>query len=54
LNTAISAGDVVPGENRFITDANVALGSQTYGAVVTGGSSNFARVYWDSADVRYG
>jgi hypothetical protein len=54
LNTAISAGDVNIGERRLITDSNTAMGSQVYNAVVTGGSSNFASVWWDGTDVRYG
>jgi hypothetical protein len=54
LNTAITAGDVVRGERRLINDADTALGSQTYGAAVTGGGSALANVWWDGTTVRYG
>jgi hypothetical protein len=57
LASALAAGStpMSKGEQFAINDASVALGSQTFGATVTGGGSNFARVFYDTGTTfRYG
>lgn len=55
LVTLAGATTLSRGERFNINDASVALGSQTFGATVTGGGSNFAAVFYDTGTTfRYG